>query len=57
MRAQFRGLIEEIESCRNEMVRLASETTLANQHVLETSRRLDHLLNEFNQGRKAQVPV
>ncbi|WHY77795.1 aspartyl-phosphate phosphatase Spo0E family protein [Neobacillus sp. WH10] len=46
------GLMEEIESCRNEMVRIASETSLANQLVLETSRRLDHLLNKLYQFKK-----
>jgi len=52
MGTQLTGLIDEIESCRNEMVRIASETSLANQLVLDTSRRLDLLLNEFNQFKK-----
>ncbi|MFK9095157.1 Spo0E family sporulation regulatory protein-aspartic acid phosphatase [Bacillus salipaludis] len=52
MGTQFRRLKEEIESCRDEMVRLASDSTLANHQVLETSQRLDHLLNKFSHYKK-----
>ncbi|EKN70411.1 hypothetical protein BABA_05156 [Neobacillus bataviensis LMG 21833] len=46
---QFRGLKEEIEICRDKMVRLASETSLNNKQVIETSQRLDHLLNQLTE--------
>jgi hypothetical protein len=42
------ALIEEIEMCRNEMVRLASKTSLLNQEVITTSKKLDQLLNQFH---------
>jgi stage 0 sporulation regulatory protein len=50
--AQIGGLLLEIETCRDEMVQLASETSLANQRVIAASRKLDRLLNEFNQYAK-----
>ncbi|MDP4171661.1 MAG: aspartyl-phosphate phosphatase Spo0E family protein [Bacillota bacterium] len=40
-------LITDIEKCRNEMVRLASHASLADQSVLEASTRLDSLLNKY----------
>ncbi|WP_242637916.1 MULTISPECIES: aspartyl-phosphate phosphatase Spo0E family protein [Bacillaceae] len=45
--AHFRGLMEEIEICRDKMIRLASETSINNQQVIESSKRLDHLLNQI----------
>ena len=48
MGAQFHGLIDEIEICRKEMVRLAAETSFANQEVIETSMKLDTLLNKYH---------
>jgi hypothetical protein len=39
---------EDIENCREEMVRLASKTSLANSLVIETSKRLDSLLNKYH---------
>lgn len=40
-------LLKDIEKCRKEMVELASTTSLSNQHVIETSTKLDHLLNKY----------
>lgn len=48
MSTHFRGLIAEIECCRNEMVRLAAETSFGHQTVIETSKKLDGLLNEYD---------
>ncbi|WP_066070770.1 aspartyl-phosphate phosphatase Spo0E family protein [Neobacillus soli] len=42
------GLLEEIENCRDEMVRLASGASLLNQQVIEMSIKLDLLLNEYH---------
>ncbi|MBO0962449.1 aspartyl-phosphate phosphatase Spo0E family protein [Neobacillus sp. MM2021_6] len=39
--------MEEIEICRDKMIRLASETSINNQQVIESSKRLDHLLNQI----------
>ncbi|MFZ7946958.1 MULTISPECIES: aspartyl-phosphate phosphatase Spo0E family protein [Bacillaceae] len=47
MSAEFRDLMKEIENCRDKMVQLASETSLSNHQVIETSKRLDHLLNQL----------
>ncbi|MGG1675609.1 Spo0E family sporulation regulatory protein-aspartic acid phosphatase [Neobacillus sp. NRS-1170] len=40
-------LLAEIERCRMDMVRLASVNSFAHYQVLEASRRLDSLLNEY----------
>jgi hypothetical protein len=45
---QLDGLLKEIENCRQKMVRLASETSVANLHVIKISVRLDSLLNKYN---------
>ncbi|WML50584.1 aspartyl-phosphate phosphatase Spo0E family protein [Neobacillus sp. PS3-34] len=37
----------DIEKCRTEMVRLATHTSLSDKHVIETSTRLDSLLNKY----------
>jgi hypothetical protein len=47
MGGQLHGLVEEIENCRQEMVRLATETSIRNKQVIETSTRLDLLLNKY----------
>ncbi|MEH7546091.1 MULTISPECIES: aspartyl-phosphate phosphatase Spo0E family protein [Bacillaceae] len=48
MSSLYRGLLEEIEIQRNDMVRLASETSLSNHKVIEASKRLDCLLNKYH---------
>jgi hypothetical protein len=48
MSSSYRGLIEEIEIQRNNMIRLASETSLSNHKVIEASKRLDSLLNKYD---------
>lgn len=48
MSSSYRGLIEEIETQRDNMVRLASETSLSNQKVIEESKKLDYLLNKYH---------
>jgi hypothetical protein len=48
MSSSYRGLLEEIEIQRNDMVRLASETSLSNHKVIEASERLDCLLNNYH---------
>ncbi|MEH7093519.1 aspartyl-phosphate phosphatase Spo0E family protein [Neobacillus vireti] len=48
MSSSYRGLIEEIEIQRNNMIRLASETSLSNQKVIEESKKLDYLLNKYH---------
>ncbi|MEH7505757.1 aspartyl-phosphate phosphatase Spo0E family protein [Neobacillus drentensis] len=47
MGGQLHGLVEEIENCRQEMVRFAADTSLRNKQVLETSIRLDSLINKY----------
>jgi hypothetical protein len=47
MGVELNGLLEEIENVRHEMVRSAADTSLRNQHVLETSIRLDSLINKY----------
>jgi hypothetical protein len=41
-------LKKDIESCREEMVQLASKTSLSDQRVIDASKRLDHLLNLYS---------
>lgn len=41
-------LMEEIENCRDEMVRLASETSLLHPHVIAASKKLDLLLYQYH---------
>ncbi|WP_223596261.1 aspartyl-phosphate phosphatase Spo0E family protein [Neobacillus bataviensis] len=48
MGARLEGLLAEIESCRMDMVRLASVNSFAHHEVIEASRRLDSLLNEYS---------
>ncbi|MEH7120683.1 aspartyl-phosphate phosphatase Spo0E family protein [Neobacillus vireti] len=48
MPSPFCGLLEEIENQRNDMVRLASETSLSHHKVIEASKRLDRLLNKYH---------
>jgi len=48
MSSSYRGLIEEIEIQRNNMIRLASETSLSNHKVIEASKQLDYLLNKYD---------
>ena len=40
-------LKKDIEDCREEMVRLALITSLSDQRVIETSKRLDKLINTY----------
>ena len=48
MSSSYGGLVEEIEIQRNNMIRLASETSLSNQKVIEASKKLDSLLNQYH---------
>lgn len=48
MDIQLFKLNKDIENCREEMVRMASETSFANSLVIETSMRLDSLLNKYH---------
>lgn len=41
-------LLEEIENCRHEMVRLASETSLLHPRVIAASKKLDVLLYQYH---------
>ncbi|MGM0904657.1 aspartyl-phosphate phosphatase Spo0E family protein [Mesobacillus maritimus] len=41
-------LKRDIEHCREEMVQLAIKTSMSDQRVIETSKRLDHLLNLYS---------
>lgn len=40
-------LLKDIEKCRKEMVELAATTSLSNQRVIDTSTKLDRLLNKY----------
>lgn len=40
-------LLKDIESCRQEMVYLASHSSLSNQEVIRVSTKLDDLLNKY----------
>jgi len=42
-------LKNDIEKCREEMLQLASNTSLSDPRVIEASKRLDHLLNKYSQ--------
>lgn len=46
---QLIHLQNEIESCRYEMISLAVKTSLSNIDVVELSKKLDYLLNEYQQ--------
>jgi hypothetical protein len=41
-------LLLDIENCRNEMIRTAAATSLVNPEVMETSKKLDGLLNKYH---------
>ncbi|WP_394140953.1 Spo0E family sporulation regulatory protein-aspartic acid phosphatase [Cytobacillus oceanisediminis] len=40
-------LLSDIEDCRSEMVQLAAVTSFTNHRVVETSIKLDRLLNKY----------
>jgi hypothetical protein len=44
---QLQSLLQDIESCRLEMIRIACENSLQNHKVIETSKKLDGLLNRY----------
>lgn len=44
---QLIHLQNEIENCRYEMISLAMKTSLSDIGVVELSKKLDHLLNEY----------
>jgi hypothetical protein len=52
---QLLVLLREIETCRQEMICLASETSYANSQVIEISVKLDSLLNKYHLLRKTQA--
>jgi len=41
-------LRKDIENCRQEMIQLALHTSLSDQRVIDTSKKLDYLLNTYN---------
>ncbi|MFE8704218.1 Spo0E family sporulation regulatory protein-aspartic acid phosphatase [Cytobacillus sp. FJAT-54145] len=43
-----KDLLKEIEYCRNEMVYLASQSSLSNENVIAVSTKLDDLLNKYD---------
>ena len=47
MGLELNGLLVEIENVRQEMVCFAADTSLRNQQVLESSIRLDSLINKY----------
>ncbi|GAA0594193.1 hypothetical protein GCM10009001_07890 [Virgibacillus siamensis] len=40
-------LLEKIEQCRNEMIILSSDHELTSEIVIESSKKLDDLLNTY----------
>lgn len=42
------SLLEEIETCREQMSRVAVDYPLSSQEVLQVSRKLDALINEYD---------
>jgi hypothetical protein len=46
------ALLEKIELCRYKMVTLAHSSCLSNQEVIEVSKELDRLLNQYEQYHK-----
>ncbi|MDF1511395.1 aspartyl-phosphate phosphatase Spo0E family protein [Robertmurraya sp. DFI.2.37] len=40
-------LLQEIESCRNQMISIAASTSLTDEEVLKLSKELDVLLNQY----------
>ncbi|WP_230980978.1 aspartyl-phosphate phosphatase Spo0E family protein [Rossellomorea arthrocnemi] len=47
MRRRMNDLLFQIEDCRRQMVELASESSFANEQVVDLSTRLDDLLNQY----------
>jgi Spo0E like sporulation regulatory protein len=48
MSYQLTKLAQDIEMSRKEMVKLASNTPLTDQNVVEASAKLDNLLNTYH---------
>ncbi|MCA0972399.1 aspartyl-phosphate phosphatase Spo0E family protein [Halobacillus litoralis] len=42
------SLLEEIETCRDQMSQVALENSLSSQEVLQVSRKLDALMNQYD---------
>ncbi len=40
-------LLQEIEQCRKEMITLSNKNKLTSEVVVETSKKLDNLLNQY----------
>ncbi|MEN2467931.1 aspartyl-phosphate phosphatase Spo0E family protein [Ornithinibacillus sp. FSL M8-0202] len=40
-------LLQEIEQCRKEMITLSNKYKLTSEVVVETSKKLDNLLNQY----------
>ncbi|HAM79514.1 aspartyl-phosphate phosphatase Spo0E family protein [Ornithinibacillus bavariensis] len=40
-------LLQKIEQCRKEMIALSGSYKLSSEVMVETSKKLDHLLNEY----------
>ncbi|MFE8698749.1 aspartyl-phosphate phosphatase Spo0E family protein [Cytobacillus sp. FJAT-53684] len=50
-------LLKEIESCRKEMIDLAVHSSLSSKQVVETSKKLDRLLNSYQKLEKQLTPT
>ncbi|OLN21384.1 hypothetical protein BTO30_15245 [Domibacillus antri] len=48
---QLTNLWNEIENCRYEMISLAMKTSLSDIKVIEISKKLDELLNEYDDSK------
>ncbi|TGB02044.1 aspartyl-phosphate phosphatase Spo0E family protein [Halobacillus salinus] len=42
------SLLKEIETCREQMSRVAVENSLSSNEVLQVSRKLDALMNQYD---------
>ncbi|QED45993.1 aspartyl-phosphate phosphatase Spo0E family protein [Cytobacillus dafuensis] len=45
-------LLKDIEDCRKEMIKLASHSSLSDKQVLDMSKKLDQLLNLYENHMK-----
>jgi hypothetical protein len=48
-------LLLQIEQCRKEMITLSDTYKLTSEVVVETSKKLDYLLNQYQINKKASI--
>jgi hypothetical protein len=50
-------LLKEIERCRAEMIQLALHKSLSDEKVIEVSKKLDNLLNQYDKMKYHSIEI